>query len=95
MPNQVDWSSCGHSFGTGFSLLEDKALIFFLTFVAFQPMEIYVDDEAKLTLHGLVQVRTIVCCMFGRKFLICILLTFIPMAALHQIERVGKEPEIE
>ena len=22
----------------------------------FQPMEIYVDDEAKLTLHGLVQV---------------------------------------
>ena len=24
---------------------------------SFQPMEIYVDDEAKLTLHGLVQVR--------------------------------------
>lgn len=23
---------------------------------SFQPMEIYVDDEAKLTLHGLVQV---------------------------------------
>ena len=25
---------------------------------SFQPMEIYVDDEAKLTLHGLVQVWT-------------------------------------
>lgn len=24
---------------------------------SFQPMEIYVDDEAKLTLHGLVQVH--------------------------------------
>ena len=24
---------------------------------SFQPMEIYVDDEAKLTLHGLVQVE--------------------------------------
>lgn len=46
-----------HSFATGFSQLEDKLLIFFnLTFVPFQPMEIYVDDEAKLTLHGLVQV---------------------------------------
>ena len=25
---------------------------------SFQPMEIYVDDEAKLTLHGLVQVHS-------------------------------------
>lgn len=39
------------------SPLEDKTLILFnLTFFPFQPMEIYVDDEAKLTLHGLVQV---------------------------------------
>ncbi|RRT82976.1 hypothetical protein B296_00002372 [Ensete ventricosum] len=38
------------------SPLEDKTLILFnLTFFPFQPMEIYVDDEAKLTLHGLVQ----------------------------------------
>ena len=27
-----------------------------LMILFFQPMEIYVDDEAKLTLHGLVQV---------------------------------------
>ncbi|BAS72636.1 Os01g0550000, partial [Oryza sativa Japonica Group] len=27
----------------------------YLPFVILQPMEIYVDDEAKLTLHGLVQ----------------------------------------
>ncbi|RWW86125.1 hypothetical protein BHE74_00005113 [Ensete ventricosum] len=40
------------------SPLEDKTLILFnLTFFPFQPMEIYVDDEAKLTLHGLVQRR--------------------------------------
>ncbi len=25
------------------------------TFLSFQPMEVYVDDEAKLTLHGLQQ----------------------------------------
>lgn len=31
-----------------------------------QPMEIYVDDEAKLTLHGLVQVSLGVC-MAGRR----------------------------
>lgn len=29
---------------------------------SFQPMEIYVDDEAKLTLHGLVQVHLIHYC---------------------------------
>ena len=31
---------------------------FILTLVFFQPMEIYVDDETKLTLHGLVQVSS-------------------------------------
>ncbi|MQM04608.1 hypothetical protein Taro_037411 [Colocasia esculenta] len=43
-------------FDDQFEILSPKSLIFFnLTFVPFQPMEIYVDDEAKLTLHGLVQ----------------------------------------
>lgn len=46
-----------HSFGCGFNYLEDVILVFSnFTFVPLQPMEIYVDDEAKLTLHGLVQV---------------------------------------
>jgi hypothetical protein len=31
--------------------------MFFCWRFKLQPMEIYVDDEAKLTLHGLVQVR--------------------------------------
>jgi hypothetical protein len=31
--------------------------MFFCWCFKLQPMEIYVDDEAKLTLHGLVQVR--------------------------------------
>lgn len=37
-----------------------------------QPMEIYVDDEAKLTLHGLVQV------LLEFKFYACLLLSFVP-----------------
>lgn len=31
------------------------SLLFFVCFPPFQPMEVYVDDEAKLTLHGLQQ----------------------------------------
>lgn len=47
----------GIRFASGLNKLEDRQLICFnLTFVPFQPMEIYLDDEAKLTLHGLVQV---------------------------------------
>lgn len=38
---------------------------------SFQPMEIYVDDEAKLTLHGLVQVSYF--CFWA--ILSCLLLT--------------------
>ena len=34
-----------------------------LDVITLQPMEIYVDDEAKLTLHGLVQV-CVVCVSF-------------------------------
>lgn len=37
------------------SLRKDPNMIY-CEICSFQPMEIYVDDEAKLTLHGLVQV---------------------------------------
>lgn len=56
--NQMKWSSCVILFWYWITLLEGNTLTFFhLTLVPFQPMEIYVDDEAKLTLHGLVQVK--------------------------------------
>lgn len=56
---------------------------------SFQPMEIYVDDEAKLTLHGLVQV-----CGQGHYILVSLLvhwhsacISLLPFEiALHQIE---------
>ena len=44
------------SFDNGFLSLGGGANIIYCDICPFQPMEIYVDDEAKLTLHGLVQV---------------------------------------
>ena len=44
------------SFDNGFLSLGGGANIIYCDLSPFQPMEIYVDDEAKLTLHGLVQV---------------------------------------
>ncbi|KAA3468204.1 DEAD-box ATP-dependent RNA helicase 56 [Gossypium australe] len=44
-----------NSFHTGFHLLRKLPNMSYCNVCSFQPMEIYVDDEAKLTLHGLVQ----------------------------------------
>lgn len=41
--------------GTGPRPLLGRAFLLSLLSFFLQPMEIYVDDEAKLTLHGLVQ----------------------------------------
>lgn len=64
---------------------------------SFQPMEIYVDDEAKLTLHGLVQV-----CILQVDFQLIILkfinvnLTFMyDISALHQVNRGREKPQVE
>lgn len=53
---------------------------------SFQPMEIYVDDEAKLTLHGLVQVlypcMLITFCSEEKMLIICfVLLVFLILLA--------------
>lgn len=44
------------SIGIDFCFVENGILISFICNLCCQPMEIYVDDETKLTLHGLVQV---------------------------------------
>ncbi|RWW04549.1 hypothetical protein GW17_00032215 [Ensete ventricosum] len=65
------------------SPLEDKTLILFnLTFFPFQPMEIYVDDEAKLTLHGLVQG----CIIFRLEGLGDLVPKDLPLRSSHQLQ---------
>lgn len=49
-----------------FRLLHEAPNILYYDIYSFQPMEIYVDDEAKLTLHGLVQV--FICCILDTFF---------------------------
>lgn len=45
-----------HSFHTGYFSFGWAPNMLYCDISSLQPMEIYVDDEAKLTLHGLVQV---------------------------------------
>lgn len=42
------------SFDDRFLSIEEGPNVLYCGISSFQPMEIYVDDEAKLTLHGLV-----------------------------------------
>jgi hypothetical protein len=58
-------------------------------------MEIYVDDEAKLTLHGLVQVSFVLLQSFRHPLISLSINSSHLAAALHKTDRGREEPEIE
>jgi hypothetical protein len=76
----------------------------YIDICVFQPMEIYVDDETKLTLHGLVQVSSTFFFFQYYCFINCLYLAHSTnvhfhclslFAALHFTEGGRKKPQIE